>query len=789
MTAELEGFGDGYQSEVELDTRALVQEKNRKNKKSGGFQSMGLSYNVYRGIMKTGYKVPTPIQRKVIPLILEKKDVVAMARTGSGKTACFLIPLFEKLQARSTKGTRALIMSPTRELALQTLKFTRELGKFTGLKAATVLGGDSMEAQFAAMHEIPDIIIATPGRFSHLCVEMELKLKEIEYVVFDEADRLFEMGFGEQLTEVLKRLPEARQTLLFSATLPKLLVDFTKAGLTDPVLVRLDVDSKLPDALKLAFSFCQSESKASVLLHLLRNSVKADELTLVFAATMHHVEYLHLLLDKAGIPNTYIYSSLDQAARKIHAAKFQTKQIHVMITTDVAARGIDIPLLDNVINYNFPAKAKLFVHRVGRVARAGRSGTAYSLISLNEIAHLVDLHLFLGRPMKTIPQEGLGANEDWDGYFGRVGQDVIDDGSNAIRQWHEESVELHGMIRVYTSAYKQYLRSCPNPSNESIKKAKDIKLDRLGPHPVFVSEEAELESNRLSLIEQMKSYRPNHTIFEVGVTANSVKAKVMLEKRVKHQRIIVKQKELDATAPKAPSFDQLKVAPAAPEADEEELQDAFSTVIAQKKRASQKPFDVNKAKKKRVALQSSKDEANYINYASKDHLTETGLALTSDFGRDAAAATLDLTGDDDQELRKARSLMLWDRKKKKFVGQEDKKNKKILTESGVWIPATYKTDRYERWMEKSKVNQNQKDEESSDDDGPGKSSMFSNGHFNRGVPKGMNMEGNSKSFLSHYNYHLLNRREILYPKESVIDNAVSRNVQRNKNKNEINDCI
>ena len=165
------------------------------------------------------------------------------------------------------------------------------------------------------------------------------------------------------------------------------------------------------------------------------------------------------------------------------------------------------------------------------------------------------------------------------------------------------------------------------------------------------------------------------------------------------------------------------------------------------------------------------------------------LALTSDFGRDAAAATLDLTGDDDQELRKARSLMLWDRKKKKFVGQEDKKNKKILTESGVWIPATYKTDRYERWMEKSKVNQNQKDEESSDDDGPGKSSMFSNGHFNRGVPKGMNMEGNSKSFLSHYNYHLLNRREILYPKESVIDNAVSRNVQRNKNKNEINDCI
>lgn len=176
---------------------------------------------------------------QAIPILLEGRDVVAMARTGSGKTASFLIPLFEKLKAHAAKtGTRALILSPTRELAVQTLKFIKELGKFTGLKAAVVLGGDSMEDQFAAIHGNPDVIVATPGRFLHVCIEMDLKLSSIEYVVFDEADRLFEMGFGEQLSDIFTRLSDSRQTLLFSATLPKVLVEFAKAGLTDPVLIR-----------------------------------------------------------------------------------------------------------------------------------------------------------------------------------------------------------------------------------------------------------------------------------------------------------------------------------------------------------------------------------------------------------------------------------------------------------------------------------------------------------------------------------------------------------------------
>ena len=302
MGVELAGFpavqAGAEDDEAELETSKLVQEANRKKKKSGGFQAMGLSSEVWRGVIKKGYKVPTPIQRKTIPLMLDGKDVVAMARTGSGKTAAFLVPLFERLKGRGAgqggSGARAIVLSPTRELALQTLRFCKELGRFTGLTYSCVLGGDAMEKQFAALHTNPDIIFATPGRFVHLCLEMNLKLTSVEMVVFDEADRLFEMGLGPQLREILARLPDTRQTALFSATLPRQLVDFAKAGLSDPVLVRLDVETKIPDTLKLGFLQTVTEGRDCALLHLLTHTIPASQQTIVFAATRYHVEYLQV---------------------------------------------------------------------------------------------------------------------------------------------------------------------------------------------------------------------------------------------------------------------------------------------------------------------------------------------------------------------------------------------------------------------------------------------------------------------------------------------------------------
>lgn len=218
------------------------------------------------------------------------------------------------------------------------------------------------------------------------------------------------MGFKEQLNEILVKLPESRQTLLFSATLPQSLVEFARAGLQSPELIRLDTESKLSDKLKLAFFHCRLEDKLALLVHLLENIIKAVkqpgednkllQQTMIFVATKHHVEFARELLTELGYAVSYAYSSLDQAARQINLARFQAKKTSLLIVTDVAARGLDIPKLDNVINFNFPAKAKLFVHRVGRVARAGSYGVAYSLVSNDEFPFVQDLFEFLDKPIR-----------------------------------------------------------------------------------------------------------------------------------------------------------------------------------------------------------------------------------------------------------------------------------------------------------------------------------------------------------------------------------------------------
>jgi ATP-dependent RNA helicase DDX54/DBP10 len=214
--------------EPDAEEAAGGKKKAKKDKKkTGGFQSFGLCGQVFKGIMRLGFKVPTPIQRKAIPALLAGSDVAAMARTGSGKTAAFLIPMLEKLRSRDDKtGVRGLVLSPTRELALQTNQVAGQLGKFTGLMSTLLVGGSSMGSQFAALEEHPDILIATPGRLMHHLIEVKFSLRQVQMCVFDEADRLFEMGFAAQLQEILKQLGEERQTALFSATMPKVSCTF-----------------------------------------------------------------------------------------------------------------------------------------------------------------------------------------------------------------------------------------------------------------------------------------------------------------------------------------------------------------------------------------------------------------------------------------------------------------------------------------------------------------------------------------------------------------------------------
>uniref|UniRef100_A0A8C8LV57 RNA helicase n=1 Tax=Oncorhynchus tshawytscha TaxID=74940 RepID=A0A8C8LV57_ONCTS len=688
-------------SDVEPDTRELVRAQNKKKKKSGGFQSMGLSYPVFKGVMKKGYKVPTPIQRKTIPVILDGKDMVAMARTGSGKTAAFLVPMFEKLKVpQAQTGARALILTPTRELALQTMKFTKELGKFTGLKTALILGGDRMDDQFAALHENPDIIIGTPGRLMHVVMEMNLKLQSVEYVVFDEADRLFEMGFADQLQEIIRRLPDNRQTLLFSATLPKLLVEFARAGLTEPVLIRLDVDSKLSELLKLSFFHLRMDDKPALLLHLLRNVAKPQEQTVVFVATKHHVEYLKELLSSEGVECAYIYSALDQTARKINIGKFVHRKAMVLIVTDVAARGIDIPLLDNVINYNFPSKAKLFLHRVG--------GSLVTLVfyhgySINSLAYS---HIFFSVP-SSIPCL-ISLPPESDGVFGRVPQSILDDEESQLVTAHENSHDLQNLRRIADNAYKQYIKSRPMPSPESFKRVKNTELPSMAVHPLLGSGLEKMELERLQMVDCIKGYKARATIFEINSNSKTNASVVMRAKRSRDTRLVdmfTQKKEVLAAEGRyhVPVTPLPSTHHTADQEDSEEedfqVSGVFSEVVGGKRRKPQEDGDMERPDSKKTK-QTGRDEENYIPYRPKDFNSERGLSLGKEgttFEQQASTAVLDLMGDEGERLNQHKHMMKWDRKRKRFVketGKEADQKKKKRTESGQMINNKNKKNLY-----------------------------------------------------------------------------------------------
>ncbi|ETN83004.1 DEAD/DEAH box helicase [Necator americanus] len=649
------------------------------------------------------------VQRKTIPCILDGKDVVAMSRTGSGKTAAFVIPMLQRLKRRDTRGIRALLVSPTRELALQTFKVVKELGRYTGLRCAVLVGGDAIEDQFSTIHENPDILIATPGRLLHVVVEMDLRLSFAHYVVFDEADRLFEMGFQDQLAETLKRIPESRQTLLFSATLPKILVDFAKAGLSDPMLVRLDVDEKISDRLSMVFATCRADEKLAVLLHLCRQMNSEGKQTVVFCATMKHVEYVVGIMNRAGIDNSFIYSQLDTTARKLNIQKFAERKNNILIVTDVAARGVDIPLLDTVINLHFPPKAKLFVHRVGRVARAGRSGTAISLIAPDELPYLADLFLFLGKPME-FAQDNDKYNEQTT-LIGRAPEDIVGLEFEFFNTIHDNNEEMVDLRQKATNAMMRYIRTRPPPSAESARRVKDelrIKVSECAGHPFL-----RLPGNtqRYNILNRLANYKTAATIFEVNVGNKSHSAAVMKKKRRQHQERIremqeQKEKKKEALLDGHENDHDLGNSNVE-QADDAAISEAFTKVIGRGLRGSAEDVEVKTSNRIDRAEERRREKArHFIAYSSADYQSEKHLALDKvDFARQADGATVEIFADDDKGMYKQKNAKRWDRKKKRFVGTsgDGPDNKKIRTEDGTWLPASYKTGRYEDWKKKQKL--------------------------------------------------------------------------------------
>uniref|UniRef100_A0AC34QK98 RNA helicase n=1 Tax=Panagrolaimus sp. JU765 TaxID=591449 RepID=A0AC34QK98_9BILA len=694
------------------DYGELHAAQNRKGKKAGGWQNLGLDHNVYKAIEKMGYKKPTPIQTKAIPLILDNKDVVAMSRTGSGKTAAFVVPMLQKLKARNNTGIRALLLSPTRELATQTFFVVKQLGKFTGLRAACLVGGDSMDEQFTAIHGNPDILIATPGRLLHLAVEMDLKLNTVRYVVFDEADRLFEMGFAEQLLDILKRLPDSRQTLLFSATLPKVLINFAKAGLSDPTLIRLDVDTKISEKLSMAFIACRPNSKISALLFLARRCVDRQEQTIIFCATMKHVEYVAAIFREAGLDCCFLYSQLDAAARKINIGNFRNKKCYLLVVTDVAARGVDIPLLDNAINFHFPSKPKLFVHRVGRVARAGKSGTAYSLVSQDEMPYVMDFFLFLGRPLKIAEE-----NSEYDPKEALIGgfpDDLVHMETDFLKSIHELSLEVSDLKHKSENAMKKYKVTRSAPSMQSVRRSKkEFKEMIFPPHPILEVHKIAMKAD-FNVLEGIRNYKPAVTIFEFNANSKNLPADVMKNKRKVHAKYI-QNADKEIKTPGEELAEKLRSDDEESEMSDEENVETFQNVVKVTKFSDKPAEPVIKKKKGKYDLQKERDKAmHYVSYRAADEDTERGLQIDNNtFDKMAKDASVEIIADDDKGINKNKSVKKWDRVKKKYVGETS--IKRIRTEEGTLVPASYSSGRYQKWQQNNKTKYRHDDD---DDAGP-----------------------------------------------------------------------
>jgi len=366
-----------------------------------------------------------------------------------------------------------LILSPTREIALQTANYFKRLSYGTDLTHCLIVGGNDMENQFERLILNPDVIIATPGRLMHCIDQTGLQLTQVQMVVYDEADRLFEMGFAEQLKAITDRMPQNRQSLLFSATINSQVKDFTLSGMKEYRMVQVDRDSKLSDFLKLHFFVVRSAEKEAGLFYIMREKIKAKEQTIIFGATKYHVEYLYELAIKDGFSCTYIYGAMDQRAREEKLVLFRRKQVRFMFVTDLAARGIDIPLLENVIHYDFPTKLKLFIHRAGRTARAGQQGTSYSLITPEEMSYMHDLSVFVGREHFDHADTEEAAKELVENpqkiCFGRLPQHLLDEYNGQVAKLHKIHNEvLDPLMKSIKNAMTKYNRTKDPASSSSV---------------------------------------------------------------------------------------------------------------------------------------------------------------------------------------------------------------------------------------------------------------------------------------------------------------------------------
>ncbi len=367
------------------------------------FENLKLIEPILKALKTEGYTTPTPIQAQSIPIILNRQDLLGCAQTGTGKTAAFAIPILQilhndRLEHKEQKTIKALILTPTRELAIQIDESFAAYGKHTGLKHLVIFGGVSQHHQVEALKRGIDILVATPGRLLDLVNQKFVHLEHIKILVLDEADRMLDMGFVHDVKKVITKLPQKRQTLFFSATMPNEIQALANTILTNPQKVEVTPVSSTADTIQQGLYFVEKNDKKSLLLHILKD--KTIETALVFTRTKHGADKVVKDLSKAGITAEAIHGNKSQNARQRALSNFKSRTTRILVATDIAARGIDVDELTHVINFELPNVPETYVHRIGRTGRAGLNGIALSFCDAEEGEFLRDIHKLIG---KTIP--------------------------------------------------------------------------------------------------------------------------------------------------------------------------------------------------------------------------------------------------------------------------------------------------------------------------------------------------------------------------------------------------
>ncbi len=364
------------------------------------FKSLGIIDPILKAIEAEGYTHPTPIQEQSIPILLEGKDLLGCAQTGTGKTAAFAIPILQHLynSQQNSKGRRkikALIVTPTRELAIQIADSFTTYGKHTGIINTVIFGGVKQLSQTQSLRQGVEILVATPGRLLDLMDQGYISLKDVEFSVLDEADRMLDMGFIHDIRKIIAKLPAKRQSLFFSATMPPDIVQLSRKILGNPVKITIKPEQTTAEKVEQSLYFVSKKDKPKLLLHLLTTEEIGS--VLVFTRTKHGANKIVKILGKASIKSEAIHSNKSQGARQRALANFKSGVTKVLIATDIAARGIDIDDLTHVINFDLPNIPESYVHRIGRTGRAGASGIAISFCDTEERAYLKDIQTLIGQ--------------------------------------------------------------------------------------------------------------------------------------------------------------------------------------------------------------------------------------------------------------------------------------------------------------------------------------------------------------------------------------------------------